>query len=350
MKLGLTIGYSGAKMQIDIPLIQEAERLGYDTVWSAEAYGSDAVVPLAWCGAHTKKIKLGTGIMQIGARSPASTAMTAMTLDQLSGGRMVLGLGMSNPQVIEGWHGQPYGKPIRRTREYLAILRRIFARQRPLEFEGEYYHIPYRGPDASGLGKPLKSILHCRPDIPIYIAGIGPNNVALSAEVADGLMPVFLSPEKAQVFHDQLERGFARNEKQDDEQQADKKRRERFDLAPYVHVALGNDVAACQDRVRPQLALYIGGMGAKGRNFYNNLARRYGYEETAERVQNLYLSGKKAEAEAALPAALIDEVTLCGPRERVADRLSRYREARVTTLTVGGGNRETLRTMAELVL
>ncbi len=322
MRLGLNMGYSGAQVVVDVQCVQDADRLGYHSVWSAEAYGSDAVTPLAWVGAVTYRIRLGTAIMQMAARTPAMTAMTAMTLDALSGGRALLGLGVSGPQVVEGWHGQPFGKPLVRTREYVAIVRAILAREKPLEHAGPYYQIPYRGPDATGLGKPLRSILHGRAALPIYLAAIGPKSVALAAEVADGWLPAFFSPARAGLFRAALEAGFARRTSPG---------RETFDVAPSVAVVLGPDVAACRAAVKPRLALYLGGMGARGTNFYFDLACRYGYEVAARRFQDLYLAGKRAEAEAAVPDALVDEVALCGPRERIAERLPRWREAGVTT-------------------
>jgi F420-dependent oxidoreductase-like protein len=341
MRLGLNLGYSGPTFSLDVGLVQEAERLGYHSVWTAEAYGSDAVTPLACLAARTERIALGTAIMQMAARTPAMTAMTAMTLDQLSGGRVLLGLGASGPQVVEGWHGVPYGSPIGRAREYVAIVRQILRRDKPLEHRGDHYQIPYVGPGASGLGKPLKSILHGRPDLPIYLAAIGPRNVSLAAEVADGWLPVYFSPDRMGLFRPMLEAGVAR---------AAGKGLDRFDVAPTVWVVAGEDAAACRERVKPQLALYVGGMGARGRNFYAELVRRYGYEEAATRIQDLYLAGRKAEAEAAVPDRLVDEVALCGPRERIRERLGRYREAGVTTLICASRQVETVRMMAELVL
>jgi F420-dependent oxidoreductase-like protein len=342
MRLGLGLGYSGARVQVDVQAVQDAERLGYTSVWTAESYGSDAVVPLAWVGALTYRIQLGTGILQMAARTPAMTAMTAMTLDALSGGRALLGLGVSGPQVVEGWHGQPFGKPLGRTREYVAIVRAILARKEPLEHSGEHYQIPYRGPGATGLGKPLRSILHARADLPIYLAAIGPRNVALAAELADGWLPVFFSPARASLFHDALTEGFARA--------GAAGKRERFDVAPMAPVVVGPDVDACRARVKPRIALYVGGMGARGRNFYFDLACRYGYEEPAVRIQDLYLAGRRPEAEAAVPAALVDEVALCGPRERIRERLAAWRDAGVTTLVCAASQPEAIRVMAELVL
>ena len=342
MRLGLNLGYSGSTFTLNLPLILEAERLGFHSVWAAEAYGSDAVTPLAFVAARTERIYLGSAIMQMPARTPAMTAMTATTLDQLSGGRFLLGIGASGPQVIEGWHGVAYGKPLGRAREYVAIVRAIWQREKPLEHTGEHYQIPYAGPDATGLGKPLKSILHGRADIPIYLAAIGPKNVALAAEIADGWLPIFFSPERMRMYRPSLDAGFA--------QSGGKKSLATFDIAPTVPIVLGNDVAACRTAVKPNLALYIGGMGARGKNFYNDLARRYGYEAAADKIQDLYLSGKKAEAVAAVPDALVDEVALCGPRERIRDRLSAYKEAGVTTLICGTSQPEAVRLMAELVL
>jgi F420-dependent oxidoreductase-like protein len=342
MRLGLGVGYTGARVQVDVQAVQDAERLGYHSVWTAEAYGSDAVVPLAWLGAMTYRIRLGTAILQMAARTPAMTAMTAMTLDALSGGRVLLGLGVSGPQVVEGWHGQPFGKPLGRTREYVAIVRAILARQRPLEHAGEHYQIPYRGPGATGLGKPLRSIVHGRADLPIYLAAIGPKNVALAAEIADGWLPVFFSPGRVRDFHDALDQGFARA--------GVAGKRERFDIAPMAPVVVGKDVEACRARVKPRVALYVGGMGAPKQNFYFDLACRYGYAAEAVRLQELYLTGRRAEAEAAVPDALVDEIALCGPPERIRERLALWRAAGVTTLICATSQPEAVRVMAELVL
>ena len=340
MRLALNMNYSGSTLTLDIDKVLEAERLGYDSVWTAEAYGSDAVTPAAWIAARTTRIHVGTAIMQIAARTPASAAMTAMTLDALSGGRFRMGLGVSGPQVVEGWHGQPFGKPLARTREYVEIVRTILRREKPVEHRGAYYQIPYAGPDATGLGKPLRSILHGRPDLPIYLAAIGPRNVALAAEIADGWIPVFFSPRRMSLFGEWLRAGF---------EAAGHRERAGFDVMPMVAVVTGDDVDACRAAVKPRLALYVGGMGARGRNFYNDVARRYGYEEAAERVQTLYLAGRKDEAAAAVPDALVDEVALCGPRERIKERLTEWTGAGVTTLMVAGDQRA-VRLLAELVL
>ncbi len=341
MRLGLMVGYSGSTVQLPMELIQEADRLGYYAVWTAEAYGSDAVTPLAWIGAQTQSIHLGTAIMQMPGRTPANTAMTAMTLDQLSGGRMLLGLGLSGPQVVEGWHGQPYGKPLGKTREYVEIVRKILARQEPLVHDGQHYQIPYRGDDATGLGKPLKSILHGRADLPIYLAAIGPKNVALAAEIADGWLPIFFSPGfYASTYQEVVDSGLARAGKSLD----------TFDIAPTVSVVIDDDLETAWNSVRPMLALYIGGMGAKGRNFYYDLACRYGFEAAAAEIQAHYLAGDRGEAMMAVPSELVDEVALCGPVDRIRDRLQRWRDSPITTLNITAFDVQTVRVMAELVL
>jgi F420-dependent oxidoreductase-like protein len=276
--------------------------------------------------------------MQIPARTPAMAAMTAMTLDALSKRRFRLGLGVSGPQVAEGWHGQPFGRPLGRTREYVQIVRAILRRDKPLEFRGEHYQVPFAGPGATGLGKPLRSILHGRADLPIYLAAIGPKNVTLAAEIADGWIPTFFAPRHMRMFRAWLTEGF----------------RSRgaapatFDIMPSVAVVVGDDVGACRARVKARLALYVGGMGARGRNFYNELVRRYGYEDAARTIQDLYLGGRKSDAEGAVPDALVDEVALCGPRERIRERLAEWTAAGVTTLMVGG-DQEAVRVMAELM-
>jgi F420-dependent oxidoreductase-like protein len=337
MKLGFAMGYAppGTNPTELIELAREAEGLGYDSAWAAEAWGTDVVTVLAWLAAKTSTLKLGAGIMQIPARTPAMTAMTAATLDLMSGGRFLLGLGTSGPQVAEGWHGQPFGRPIGRTREYVEIVRTAIRRDL-VERDGEHYEIPYRGEDATGLGKPLKLMMRpLRDEIPIYLAAIGPKNVALAAEIADGWLPVWLSPERLRdVFGEALAAA-----------------KPGFDIAAFsVPVALTDDVQAGRDFVKPQLALYVGGMGARGQNFYTTLVGRYGYEAEAATIQDLYLEGKKLEAIAAVPDALVDEVALVGPRERIAERLEAWRESGVTTLLVQTHDRATLRAMAELIL
>ena len=338
MRLGLNTGYSGGTITQPMELIREADRLGYYAVWTAEAYGSDAVTPLAWIGAQTERIHLGTAIMQMAARSPAMTAMTAMTLDQLSGGRMLLGLGVSGPQVVEGWHGVGYARPLARTREYIEIVRRILAREEPLTFEGEFYQLPYRGPGSWGLGKPLKSILHGRADLPIYLAAIGPQNVQLAAELADGWLPIFFAPQ----FYDET---FAAAVTA-----GQLGRPDGFDIAPSVAVVPGDDLERCWMQLKPMLALYIGGMGSRGKNFYYNLACRYGFEEAADSIQESYLTGDRAAAVLAVPDALVDAVALCGSRARIRDRLQLWQAAPITTLTIMTDSISTVRMMAELVL
>jgi F420-dependent oxidoreductase-like protein len=336
MKLGLNLGYAppGTNPVDLFPLVQEAERLGFDSVWVAEAWGTDAVSVLGWLAARTERIKLGSAIMQIPGRTPANAAMTAATLDLLSGGRFLLGLGTSGPQVVEGWHGQPWGKPLGKTREYVEIVRAALARE-VVEHEGEHYRIPWDGPGATGLGKPLKLMVRpLRAEIPIYLAALGPKNVALAAEIADGWLPIFVAPER---FDEAFGPSLAAAPP-------------GFEIAATASVFVGDDVPALRDALRPYVALYVGGMGAKGRNFYNSLVRRYGWEEDAERIQELYLAGKQREAIAAVPDELVDAVSLIGPKERIAERLEAWRETPVTTLVLGTTQPEALQTLAELVL
>jgi F420-dependent oxidoreductase-like protein len=343
MRLGLVTGYSGPRMQQTMDVILEAERLGFDSVWSGEAWGSDVITFLAFVGARTSKIKLGAGIMQMQARTPAMTAMTAMTLDGLTNGRFIIGLGPSNPQVIEGWHGVPYGKPLQRYREYITILRQILAREAPLQFDGQEYQIPYRGPGATGLGKPLKSILYGRSDMKIYTASISPKGIELAAELADGILPVWMSPDwHAQFYQPHLEAGFAKA--------GGGKGLKNFDLAPFVTCVLGNDLEKCREPVKASLALYIGGMGARSKNFYNSYVRNFGYEHLATQLQELYLSGRKQEAQAAVPDDLVDAVALVGPKERIGDQLAKWKASPVTTMLIGTSQVEALRTLAELCL
>ncbi len=342
MRLGLLAGQFGPTMSIDFDLIREAESLGYDSVWTAEAYGNDAIVPLAYIGANTSKIKLGTAIIQMPARTPAMAAMTAMTLDALSGGRFILGLGPSGPQVVEGWHGVPYGRPLTRTREYVTIVRQILAREAPLEHKGYHYQIPYMGDGATGLGKPLKSILHGRRDMKIYTAAISPKGLACSGEVADGVFPVWMNPERADLIEGPVDEGIA--------SAGGGKTRADFDIAPFVTCILGDDLEKCRMPVKAMMALYVGGMGARGKNFYNDYAKRLGYEGAAAQIQDLYLDGKKAEATAAVPDELVDQIALVGPAERIAERLAAWRESPVTSMMIGARQPEALRMLAELVL
>jgi len=345
MKLAMTLKFSPTS-GVDMDLVWEAERLGYDAVWCGEAYGTDAVAPVAWVLAQTKKIKAGTSIMQMPARTPACAAMTAMTLQALSGNRFLCGIGPSGPQVIEGWHGVPFGKPLLRTREYIAIIRQILERKAPLEYRGEHYQIPYTGPGATGLGKPLRSIIHGNPGLKIYTASFAPAGLRTAGEVADGVLPFFMSPEKAEAVTAPVLEGIAKAG--NDKTLAD------FDIAPYVRIAMGNDLDACRDAIRPQLALYIGGMGARSKNYYNDLAKRLGYEAAAVKIQDLYLSGQRKEAEKAVPDALIDETSLIGPRERIRDRLQAWKETaeqrHVGTLLLAGVTADAMGVVAEAVL
>jgi F420-dependent oxidoreductase-like protein len=343
MRLGLSIGYFGTAIAGDFTLISTAEELGFDSVWTAEAYGADALTPLAWIAARTDRIKVGSAVFQIPARTPGMTAMTASTLDIMSNGRFLLGLGVSGPQVVEGWHGQAYGKPLGVTREYVSIVRSMLSRDEPVTFDGVHYQLPYDGEDATGLGKPLK-LMHRphNPDLPIYIAAIGPRNVQLTAEIADGWLPVFLSPQRmSDVYGPPLTRGFELSGEVD--------KAHRFDIAPTVSALLTDDVEKGRLSIKPFLALYMGGMGAKGRNFYHDLACRYGYEEAADKIQDLYLDGRKMEATMSVPDALVDELALIGSKERIADRLDAWRDAGVTTMILSTTDIPTMRVMAELV-
>jgi F420-dependent oxidoreductase-like protein len=324
MKLGFLLGYSGKQIHIPLDLIKQAESMGYDSVWTAEAYGNDAVTTATWVLANTEKMRVGTAIMQMPARTPAMCAMTAMSLDQLSGGRFIVGLGASGPQVVEGWHGVPYGKPVTRTREYIQIMRQIFARQGPVEFDGEMYQLPNHGPGTTGLGKPLKSILEANPDIPIYTASITPAGLRCAGEVADGVFPVWMDPTKYEVLGEHVQKGF---DKAGAGAAGQGKSLKNFDVAPFVSVAMNDDLDAAYDALRPWLALYIGGMGAKDKNFYKDYATRLGYGDEAGQIQELYLSGKKAEAEALVPNQLLDDVALVGPKERIIERLGPWKEA-----------------------
>ena len=322
MKLGVHVGYWGLGLTSEqqLGIVQEAERLGYDSVWTAEAYGSDAATILAWLAAGTERIKLGSAIFQMPGRSAAMTAMTAATIDQLSGGRMLLGIGSSGPQVSEGWHGVRFGRQLQRTREYVAVVRKALARER-VEYHGETIELPL--PD--GPGKALKlTIGTVQERIPIYLAAIGPKNTALAGEIADGWIPTLFSPEHVAEFRPLLEEGAARAGRS----------LNGFDIAPTVQVFITDDLESARDAMRPYVALYVGGMGSRKQNFYNNLVQRYGFEDAARKVQDLYLEGKKDEAASALPGELIDTVTLCGPGERIRERLAVFREAGVGTLGV----------------
>ncbi|MER7005393.1 LLM class F420-dependent oxidoreductase [Dactylosporangium sp. NPDC000555] len=335
MKLGISLGYADqADLAAADSLVAQAQELGYESIWSAEAYGADALTPLGWHAARTRDLRLGTGIVQMSARTPTATAMAAMTLDHLSGGRMVLGLGVSGPQVVEGWYGQPYARPLERTREYIGIVRSVMARQVTVA-EGRHYTLPYR--PGTGLGKPLRSSLRpLRPTIPILLGAEGPLNVALAAEIADGWIPAFYSPYDDLVHRASLQEGFARRGGAPDD----------FEIASLVSVEFG-ELEQAADRVRPLLALYIGGMGAKGANFHYNAFARLGFEDECRRIQSAYLDGHHAEAIAAVSTAMVEKVALVGPPEKVADELAAWRESLVTTLIVVNG-RDKLQTLAKI--
>jgi F420-dependent oxidoreductase-like protein len=345
MKLGLLAGYAGRKINLPLDAIRHAEKLGYDSVWTSEAYGSDAIAPAAWILANTTTIKVGTAIMQMPARTPAMAAMTAMTLAQLSGNRFIVGVGASGPQVVEGWHGVAYGRPVTRLREYVQIMKRVFAREDALSFDGKEYQIPYKGPGATGLGKPLKSILHCEQPIPIYAATLTPAGVQAAAEVADGFFPVWMDPDQYGVFREPIEKGF---------KAAGSKSLAQFDIAPFVAVNMGDDVKACMAPLRDHMALYIGGMGAKGKNFYTDYATRLGFGDAALEVQELYLAGKKDEAAAAVPETLVDACHLVGPAARIRDRCQRWiaagKKAHVGTMLIRSHQPKALELLAEVML
>jgi F420-dependent oxidoreductase-like protein len=346
VKLGLVFGYSGAKVQVPMDLILEAEKIGYDSVWSAEAWGSDAVTPIAWILAQTSKIKAGTAIMQMAARTPSITAMTAMTLDHLSGGRFLLGIGPSGPQVAEGWYGQAYGKPLARTKEYISIIRKILSRESALMHEGEHYQIPYLGEGSTGLGKPLKSIVHGNASLPIYTGVVTERGARTAAEVADGAFLVWANPDRFDLFQPALEKGFAKAKKE--KSMAD------FDFAPFVRMAMGPDIDACRREVKKQFALYVGGMGAREKNFYNDYTKRLGYVEEAQEIQDLFLTGRKQEACDAVPDKYIDDCCLVGPPEHIKEQLSRWKAAgdrgEIGTMVISATKPEELRLVAEELL
>ncbi len=335
LKVGLQLGYWSANPPENfLELAKEAETLGFDSVWTAEAYGSDALTPLAWIGSQTERIRLGTGVCQLSARSPTAMAMAAMTLDHLSKGRMILGLGVSGPQVVEGWYGAPFSKPLSRTREYIDIIRQVLARETPVSNKGEHYPLPYQGKGSWGLGKPLKSIVHpYREDLPIFLGAEGPKNVALAAEVCDGWLPLYYSPFRQETYSASLTNA-----------------RSDFEITHGVVVNITDDIEQGLMPVKHMLALYVGGMGAKKRNFHKELVTRMGFGEEADKVQELFLSGKKVEAAHAVPDALADEISLVGPEGRIRERISVWRETPVTSLLVSARSPAELETMARLVL
>lgn len=359
MKLGFMVGYSGAKMGgaiaqmkdadkmgfadhngLPVSKVQEAEKLGYDSVWTAEAWGSDAVTPLAWIGAQTTKIKLGTSIMQIPGRTPANTAMTAMTLDALSGGRFLLGLGLSGPQVVEGWHGLPYDKTLTWSREYVQIVRKIIERKEALTFQGEKYRIPYDGPGSTGQGKPLKSILHGNPQLPIYIGALAPKAQVQAGELCDGLLLTTYNPDDDAYLRQNLEEGFKK---------APVARGwDNFDIAVTCSVVIDDDLQRAFVPLKQQLGFYVGGMGSRKQNFYKDFLSRSGFEGECQKIQDLWLAGDKAGAIAAVPDAMVDAIYLVGSRERIADRFQRWKESKVGTFILGSMDLEVMRFVAEL--
>ena len=341
LRLGLSLGYwAGGPPPNGAEIVQEADRLGFDSVWTAEAYGSDALLPLAWWGSGTKQIKLGTAIVQISARTPAATAMAAMTLDHLSGGRLILGLGVSGPQVVEGWYGQRFEKPLARTREYIGILRDIWARTGPVTNQGPHYPLPL--PDGTGLGKPLKASIHpLREDIPVYLAAEGPKNIALAGELCDGWLALFYSPHHDGFYREALTEGLGRP--------GARRSIDDFEVAASVPLIVTDDIESAADALRPMYALYFGGMGAKSANFHANVAIRMGYEAEVAKIQELYLSGHKDEAAAAVPTKLMEQLTLIGGKDKIRHDLEAWRDSIVTTVLVGG-DASMLRTAAELVL
>jgi F420-dependent oxidoreductase-like protein len=340
LKLGLNTGYwAGGPPPAAAEAVAEAERLGFDSMWAAEAYGSDVLTPLAWWGSQTSNLKIGTAIMQMSARTPAAAAMAAMTMDHLSGGRFVLGLGVSGPQVVEGWYGQPFAKPLARTREYISILRAIWAREGPVVFEGEHYTLPLS--DGTGLGKPLKSSIHpLRSDIPVYLGAEGPKNIALAGELCDGWLALFFSPHHAGFYRDALSEGFAR--------EGARRSFDDFEVCATVPVVIDDDVERAADAVRPMYALYFGGMGARNRNFHADVPRRMGYEAEVEKIQDAYLGGRKDEAAALVPTSLVEQLALVGPPDKIRHDLEAWRDSLVTTMLVSG-DPAYLRRIAEIV-
>ncbi len=335
LKLGVQMGYWQAQPPADIiGPAKEAENLGFDSIWSAEAWGSDAFSPLAYIAGHTSKIQLGTSVVQLSARTPAATAMAALTIDHLSNGRMILGLGVSGPQVVEGWYGQPFSKPLARTREYISIIRKILAREEPVVNDGPHYPMPYKGEGSWDLGKPLRSITHpLRADMPIYMGAEGPKNVALSAEIADGWLPLYYSPFRKDVYSESL-----------------KDAGPDFEIAQMVICNVNDDLEQALMPVKSMLGFYIGGMGAKKRNFHMELMSRMGFEAEAHKIQDLFMDGKRGEAVMAVPDQFADEVSLCGPVDRIRERIDAWRETPVTSLLVPSVDVGVMRTMAELVL
>ncbi len=346
MKLGLLPTKFSGHFGIDMDLVREAEDLGFDSAWTSEAWGNDAITPATWILAQTTRLKVGTAIIQMSARTPSMAAMTAMTLHDLSGGRFILGIGPSGPQVIEGWHGQPFGRPIARTREYIQIIRKILAREAPLKHDGRHYQIPFTGDGSTGLGKPLKSIMHGDPSLKIYTAGITPAGLRVSGELADGGFPIYMDPTQFDILGGPLNEGFGKA--------GNGKSLVDYKVSPFVGVEIGDDIEACRAPIKREMALYIGGMGARDKNFYNDYAKKLGYEAAAVEIQDHFLAGRRAEAEAAVPNELVDAVALVGPKERVLERMSLWKDAaakgHIDTMVVRRPTRIALRTLAKAVL
>ena len=340
LKLGLQLGYWGAGPPTNaVEQVAEAERLGFDSMWTAESYGSDALTPLAWWGSQTTSMRLGTSLCQLSARAPVAMAMAAMTMDHLSGGRFVLGLGVSGPQVVEGWYGAPFNKPLARTREYVDIVRKVLKRDEPVTNDGEHYPLPY--PGGLNLGKPLKSIVHpLREDIPIIMGAEGPKNVALAAEIADGWFPIFFAPRAMGSFQGYLDEGFARP--------GARRRKEDFEVLAFVPTIIHEDLEVAADMYRPAIALYVGGLRAKEKNFHFDVFGRMGWEEAATKIQELYLAGHRDEAIAAVPTRMVEDIALVGPKEKIRDDLEEWGDSMLTTMLING-DLTTLRTMAELI-
>src|SRR3954453_22708517 len=344
MKLGLSIGYSGAHLEVPVALVQRAEELGYDSVWSAEAYGSDAITPLAFLAAKTNRIKLGTGIMQLAARTPANAAMSAASIDAMSGGgRFIVGLGVSGPQIVEGWYGQPWGKPYYRVKDYVTIMRKIFKREEPVTHEGREISLPYQGEGSAGLAKPLKSILHMNPDIPIYLATGGETMVKLTAEVADGWLPMGFVPGAMEEYAPWLEEGFRRAT----ERTGKPKSRADFTIQASVHVVVEDDVKAALAKLKPEVALYVGGMGHRDKNFHKDMMIRRGFGDAANRIQELYLAHRKEEAIDAVPDEWVDLKSLVGPPDRIRQRFRAWEESGATSITVRSRQPEAVEIMAQ---
>jgi F420-dependent oxidoreductase-like protein len=344
VRLGLQLGYWSAMPPADVDqLAREAEASGFDAIFTAEAWGSDAFTPLAWWGRDTSRVKLGTSIVQMSGRTPASIAMHALTLDHLSGGRVILGMGVSGPQVVEGWYGQPFSKPLARTREVVSIIRQVLAREAPVTNAGPHYPLPYQGPGATGLGKPLKPITHpLRADLPIWIGAEGPKNVALAAEIADGWIPIFYSPHVSDIYHAWLNEGFARA--------GARRSRDSFEIAATCQVHITDDAATVTKRLKPGLAMYMGGMGAKDQNFHKQVFERMGYANVAEEVQQLYLAGHKGEATARIPDELVDAIHIIGDAAKVRDRVAEWEASGVTMLLVECRSPEHVRQVAEVIM